>query len=67
LVGEGFNLDHVIVSELGIFSVETKTYSKPTKGGCKIYSEEGISIPGYKPDKKIVIQVLAQKSWLKNI
>jgi hypothetical protein len=65
LIGDDFNLDHVIVSEHGIFSVETKTYSKPAKGGCKIiYSGEGISINGYKPDKKIIIQVLAQKSWL---
>ena len=65
LLGEGFNLDHVIVSEHGVFSVETKTYSKPAKGSCKIiYSGEGISINGYKPDKKIIIQVLAQKNWL---
>ena len=65
LVGEGFNLDHVIVSEHGVFSIETKTYSKPAKGGCKIiHSGDGISINGYKPDKKIIIQVLAQKSWL---
>jgi hypothetical protein len=65
LVGENFNLDHVIISEHGVFSVETKTYSKPAKGGCKInYNGDGISINGHKPDKKIIIQVLAQKSWL---
>jgi hypothetical protein len=65
LIGEGFNLDHVIVSEHGIFSVETKTYSKPAKGECKIiYSENGLSVNGYKPDKKIIIQLLAQKNWL---
>lgn len=65
LIGEGFNLDHVIVSEHGVFSIETKTYSKPVKGECKItYSDAGISINGYKPDKKIIIQVMAQKNWL---
>lgn len=36
LIGEGFNLDHVVVSEHGIYSIETKTYSKPEKGECKI-------------------------------
>ena len=42
LIGEGFNLDHVIISEHGVFSVETKTYSKPAKGGCKIiYNGDG--------------------------
>ena len=65
LVGDEFNLDHVIVNEHGVFSIETKTYSKPEKGECKIiYSKEGISVDGYKPEKKILIQVEAQKKWL---
>jgi len=65
VIGGKFNLDHVIVSEHGVFSIETKTYSKPEKGECKIiYSDEGISINGYKPEKKILIQVSAQKKWL---
>ena len=65
LIGGKFNLDHVIVNEHGVFSIETKTYSKPQKGECKIiYTEDGISIDGYKPDKKFLIQVEAQKNWL---
>ena len=65
LVGEKFNLDHVIVNDHGVFSIETKTYSKPEKGECKIiYSEDGLSINGFKPEKKILIQVEAQKKWL---
>lgn len=65
LVGERFNLDHIIVCEHGVFSIETKTYSKPEKGECKIiYHKNGLSIDGYKPEKKILIQVEAQKKWL---
>ena len=65
LIGGEFNLDHVIVCEHGVFSIETKTYSKPDKGECKIIcSVEGISINGYKPEKKILIQAKAQKNWL---
>lgn len=65
LVGDNFNLDHIIICEHGVFSIETKTYSKPQKGGCKIiYSEAGLSINGYKAEKKILIQVAAQKKWL---
>ena len=65
LIGETFNIDHIIISEHGVFSIETKTYSKPEKGECKIiYSENGISINGYKPESKILIQVEAQKKWL---
>ena len=29
LVGEGLNIDHVVVSPHGIFVLETKTWSKP--------------------------------------
>jgi len=31
LLGDCFNIDHVIVSMKGIFLIETKTYSKPLK------------------------------------
>ncbi len=65
IVGNGFNLDHVIVSEYGVFAVETKTRSKPKKGECKIsVSGKGISINGGAHEKKILIQAEAQKSWL---
>ncbi len=65
IIGDGFNLDHVIVCEHGVFCIETKTFSKPDKGQCKIIvTEEGISVNGRKPDKKIMVQARAQKSWL---
>jgi len=65
LIGEEFNLDHIIICEHGVFSIETKTYSKPEKGECRIiYNKEGLVINGYKPEKKILIQVEAQKKWL---
>ena len=34
--GDGFNIDHVLVGEQGIFTVETKTFSKPARGEAKI-------------------------------
>jgi hypothetical protein len=65
LIGEGFNLDHVLVGEHGVFSIETKTYSKPEKGECKIIvNSTGISINGRSHEKKILIQAEAQKNWL---
>lgn len=68
MVGTGFNLDHVIVSEHGVFSVETRTYSKLAKGACKIiYRDEGLAINGYKPDLKIIQQVQAQQQWLEKL
>lgn len=65
LIGEGFNLDHIIICEHGVFSIETKTYSKPEKGQCRIvYKKEGLEINGYMAGDKIIAQAYAQKSWL---
>ncbi len=66
LIGDGFNVDHVLIGERGIFSIETKTYSKPSKGKTEIvFSEEGLSIDGYPASNKIIIQAKAQENWLK--
>ena len=32
ILGDNFNVDHVVISSKGVFVVETKTYSKPEKG-----------------------------------
>jgi len=36
ILGENFNIDHVIISRKGVFIIETKTYSKPLKGEANI-------------------------------
>lgn len=65
LIGDGFNLDHVIICEKGAYTVETKTRSKPAKGFCEIiYNDDGISINGHTSDNKMLIQAKAQKKWL---
>ena len=33
---KGFNLDHVVIMQSGVYVIETKTYSKPDKGEAKI-------------------------------
>ncbi|MFK5892615.1 MAG: nuclease-related domain-containing protein [Pseudomonadota bacterium] len=68
IVGDNFNLDHVIISEHGVFVIETKTYSKPKTGGAKIIiNTEQLSINGYHPDKDIIIQAKAEANWLKGV
>ncbi len=68
LLGDNFNLDHVIVSTKGIFVVETKTYSKPVKGDAKIqYDGENIIIAGRTATKAPITQVTAASKWLKDI
>lgn len=68
LVGDGFNVDHVIVGPKGVFTIETKTISKPVKGRPSIqYDGESIRIMGYTPDRDPILQAKAQASWLKNL
>jgi hypothetical protein len=67
IVGTSFNIDHVVVSKKGIFSVETKTYSKPIRGECKIsVTNSGLSFNGSQPDDRYFVQVNAQAEWLRN-
>jgi hypothetical protein len=68
LMGDNFNLDHIVISKQGVFSIETKIRSKPEKGACRIIvNEQGIAVNGYKPEKNIVIQAQAQKHWLEKL
>lgn len=68
ILGDDFNLDHVVVSTKGIFVVETKTYSKPMKGQPKIvFDGEKLSIDGVGRQVKQVVQVQAATKWLKEV
>lgn len=64
--GDGFNIDHVILSQHGIVAVETKTYSKPATGRTVItFDGETISVNGKSPTDEPINQALAESSWLK--
>ena len=41
IIGEGFNIDHVVIDPNGIFTIETKTHSKPAKGQAIISIKDG--------------------------
>lgn len=66
--GDGFNLDHVLVANSGVYVVETKTYSKPDTGQARIIytGKTLIHHNGFKDDKPL-IQVKAAANWLKGI
>jgi hypothetical protein len=66
--GKKFNLDHVLVGPKGIFTVETKSRSKPEKGECKIlYDGRQVSINGAAPFSEPVDQAKAQAAWLEDL
>jgi hypothetical protein len=68
LVGQNFNIDHIIVSSKGIFAVETKTRSKiGDKNEIVEFNGEYIKIDGYDISEDINIQTEAQRVSLKKI
>lgn len=68
IVGDDFNLDHVIISENGIFIIETKTYSKPSDRKAEIWCDgNSIRIDKGIDASHLIIQARAQQCWLKNV
>lgn len=65
VVADGFNIDHVAIGPKGIFTIETKTRSKPVDGNPRIhYDGERIRIGTFEPDRNPLDQAEAQASWL---
>ncbi len=68
VIGPGFNLDHVLVGAGGIFTIETKTFSKPVGSDAKVkFDGEHILVNGLKPDRDPVVQARAQARWLREL
>jgi len=67
IVANNFNIDHVVVSEKGLFLIETKTYSKPMRGEPSIkYDGEKLSINGREPDRNPVVQAKSSARWIQD-
>jgi len=68
IVGDGHNIDHVLVGPGGVFAIETKTHRKPARGQSKIvFDGEKVTINGHTPDRNPVHQVQAAARELKGI
>jgi hypothetical protein len=68
VIGDGFNIDHVVIGPTGIYSIETKTFSKPVDKNSKIvFDGEKITKDGYEIDRDPVIQARAQSRWLSEL
>ncbi|MGH8226529.1 MAG: nuclease-related domain-containing protein [Steroidobacteraceae bacterium] len=66
--GEGFNIDHVVLSAHGFYAIETKTRSKPVHGNPRVVlTESGIVVNGFRPDRDPVIQAQAGARWLAHL
>ena len=67
LIGDGFNIDHVLIGPSGVFTIETKTHSKRTGNPSVVFDGEKILIDGLEPDRNPVLQAKAQASWLREL
>jgi hypothetical protein len=57
IVGNGFNIDHVLVGPTGVYTVDTKTISKPARGACEVvYYGEKVTVSGFTPDRNPAVQ-----------
>ncbi len=64
VLGDGFNLDHVLIGPTGIYTVETKTWRKRPDSRV-VFDGESIMADGFAPDRNPVVQARAQVHWLK--
>ena len=67
VIGKGFNVDHVLIGPAGVFTIETKTHSKPSGDARVTFDGETIRIDGFEPDRDPVIQAKAQTSWIREL
>jgi hypothetical protein len=57
---DNFNIDHVVIGPSGVYSVETKTCSKPVKGAASItYDGQHVRVNGFKPERDPIVQAKA--------
>ena len=64
----GFNVDHVLVGPEGVYAVETKHYSRPTKGARAIvYDGQSLTIPGVTPDRDPLAQTRAAAKHVREV
>jgi hypothetical protein len=62
--GDGFNLDHVVISTHGIYAIETKTRTKPSSKARVVVDGTSLTVAGYSPDRNPIEQVTAAARWL---
>lgn len=66
--GEGFNIDHVVVSRRGVFAVETKGYTKPgdqkgKAGATVVFDGRALAFPRW-TTREPLEQAERQAQWL---
>lgn len=65
VVADGFNIDHVLVGPSGVYTVETKTRSKPVRGEARVrYDGSVLTVAGFEPERDAIAPAKGQARWL---
>jgi hypothetical protein len=65
---DGFNIDHVVIGENGIYAIETKTHRKPARGQASVnYDGQQVTVNGCSPDRDPVVQAKANAHSLRDL
>lgn len=68
VIGTGFNIDHVLIGPAGVFTIETKTFSKSPGPDITVkFDGERILVDGFELDRDPVVQAKAQAGWLREL
>ncbi|MET4759330.1 hypothetical protein V5J35_004522 [Endozoicomonas sp. NE40] len=62
---DNFNIDHVVISEYGLFTIETKTLSRPEKGRFKIIVKGDTVHTPFNQYSQITPQAQGEARWLR--
>ena len=66
-LGDGFNIDHIVIGPTGVFTIDTKTISRPKHPDAKIeYDGREVRIPGTKLDRDPIAQAKAERDFIRN-
>lgn len=61
------NVDHVLIGPQGVFTIETKTHTKPLRGECKVTVVDGVvRANGFVIERNPIVQAKAQAGWLRS-
>lgn len=66
LVGDSFNVDHVLIAEQGVYVIETKTYSKPHDGRV-VFDGAKLLVDGFDKSDKLLVQAKAEAGWVRRL
>jgi hypothetical protein len=66
-LADGFNIDHIVIGPTGVFTINTKTISKPKDSDAQIdYDGQVIKIPGTTLDRDPIAQAKAERDFIRN-